>query len=290
MDITAFPKKIEGKVDWLKENPPAILRKYVLPLDIQPGDDKQPDPELVQHMLKTYRLLRLGMGWMAIAYPFVLVVLGLVLFNVQWQNSISDYYYALAQNITLPEQCLGDNPLPNCGSGWVAKAAEMQFPLRSFFCGGLIAIGFFLILYKGIRWLEDWALNFAGLFAIGVAIFPMDKPPYVSVWPTNWHFISAILLFVCMWFIARFCAKDTLDNFNEGSPEIARYTRIYKWLSRAMLGVLFAGLIYFLMKKFQIPHFSTLLFVIEASGVVVFGTYWVIKSKEINKHEFGRKS
>jgi hypothetical protein len=282
MDITAIPGKVEAAIDRIKENPP--VKGYPTPEGLsdarpQARETLRPDrlrkgridEALLLHMLQTYRLLRLGMGWLAIAYPIVLVVLGYLVFNLAWQPSISDYYYALPRGLTSAD-----------------PAADMSFPVRAFFCGGLIAIGFFLILYKGISWLEDWALNLAGAFAIGVAIFPMKKLPFVTIWPTWLHFACAILLFVCMWFISRYCAKDTLRFFPEGSPDVPRYEAIYKRLSRLMLAVLVAGGIYFFTKGTLDAVFPSTLFFIEAAGVAVFGSYWVIKSWEISKHEFGR--
>jgi hypothetical protein len=282
MKFTEMPRKLEAAIDRLKEKPP--LGMYPTPEGLNglrpetferlPPDRQRKgiDEALLQHMLLTYRLLRLGMGWLAILYPFVLVALGFLLFSVNWQPSISDYYYALPRNITATD-----------------PAAAMSFPLRAFFCGGLIAIGFFLILYKGISWLEDWALNLAGAFAISVALFPMSKMPFVTVWPTWLHFVSAILLFVCMWFISMYCAKDSLRFFPEGSPEVVRYEARYKRLSLLMLGVLACGAIYFFTRGTLDEVFPWALFCIEAAGVLVFGSYWVIKSREISKHEFGRK-
>jgi hypothetical protein len=254
----------------------------------------EPPPEhpaapLVRHMLATYGLLRVGMGWLAIAYPFVLVGLGLLWFKVAWQPSISDYYYALDRALDLPAACQVPRPAADCAAGWPAKAVEMAFPLRSIFCGGLISVGVFLVLYKGTSWLEDVVLNLAGACAIGVAIFPMNKTPFVSTWPTWLHFASAALLFVCMWFICRFCAKDTLVYFGSNQAEIDRYTRLYKNYSMAMVAVLAAGGVYGINTAFFDRLFPSTLFCIEAFGVVVFGAYWVIKSREIAKHDFGLK-
>jgi hypothetical protein len=284
MDIRAIPKRIEEKVDQWKDAPPAWLP------GARVAKGRTLDPELQLHMLATYRLLRLGMGWFAIAYPFALVGLGLLFFGVNWQPSISDYYYALPRGLVFPQVCAEVKPAAEC-SIYAPTAAEMSFPLRSFFCGGLISIGVFLILYKGIKWLEEWALNFAGLFAIGVAVFPMNKTPFSSGWTSLAHFTSATFLYLCMWFVVGFCAKDTFKRLPKGSPKIEKYQQIYLWLSRAMLGVLalgavYVGVIHFFTSKWLDQHIPLALFWIEALGVVVFGSYWVIKSREIANHRF----
>jgi hypothetical protein len=290
MDITAIPKKVEDAIDRLKQLPPGNdrLKPDEGPMDrsVPPGEarHRERDRQLLLHMLTTYRLLRRGMGWLAIAYPIALAAIGYFVFNIALQPSISDYYYALPRDVALPPGCLvGTPPLP------CAKTFDISFPVRSFFCGGLFSIGVFLVLYQGTSWLEDWALDLAGLFAIGVAIFPMNSVAFTTVWPTWLHFASAILLFICMWFISRYCAKDTLQYFDDDLPTIEYYTNLYKRLSWLMLAVLIAGAVYFVAKDVLDPLFPWLLFCIETAGIVVFGSYWVFKSKEISKHKFKRQ-
>lgn len=294
MRIREIPEGLERAVDNLKSKP---LGKNGLQSDHAnhslrtDGVPAVVDSEyLIQHMMSTYRLLRRGMGWLAISFPFSLVLIGLLFFKVGWQPSISDYYFALPQDVALPNGCLVANATADCAIEWSATARDMVFPMRSFFAGGLISIGVFLILYKGTSWLEDWALNFAGLFAIGVAIFPMNKAPFYTFWPTWWHFASAVMLFICMWFISRYCAKDTLVFFKDGSSEVVRYRRLYKYLSWGMLAVLIVGGIYGLNAEEIDRYFPWALFFIEAVGVIIFGSYWVMKSKEISSHKFGEKS
>jgi len=48
-------------------------------------------------------------------------------------------------------------------------------PERNAFVGVLCAVGVFLLLYKGYSWFEDRVLDLAGVSAVGIAFFPMDK-------------------------------------------------------------------------------------------------------------------
>jgi hypothetical protein len=271
-------ERAESAIDSYKGLPPGPPRA---PQDLR----RESEDRLLKHVRATYRLLRIGMGWLALVYPAFLVVVGVALFDVPWQPSISDYYYALPASLPLPAECLVAGAQRSCADAWTVKAVELSFPMRSFFCGGLISIGFFLILYQGFSWLENVALNLAGLFAIGVAIFPMNKIPYGSAWPTWAHFLCAIALFVCMWFVSRFCAKDTLIFFGDDRAKVAAYEARYRRISWAMAAVIGAGLIYFVARRTLDALFPWTLFVIEAVGVAIFASYWMMKSREIEQHQ-----
>jgi hypothetical protein len=56
--------------------------------------------------------------------------------------------------------------------------------MRDAFVGGMWASGVFLIFYRGSDRLERWATNLAGLFAIGIALFP-TAPPTSEFLQTN---------------------------------------------------------------------------------------------------------
>ena len=180
-----------------------------------------PPDELGKHIIVTYQRLRLGMGFIALFFPLIIVAFGL-LYKIELETSYSAYYFGL------PAGDLGARTFPGI------------FPTRVFFCGLLFALGVFLILYKGFNRWEDILLMIAGLAAICVAIFPMwykDMyyidcsrllPPLrcaqgVKVYPESGfkyeflfrlfsqiHYGSAIVLFSCMTLVAWFCSKTTL--------------------------------------------------------------------------------
>lgn len=113
----------------------------------RPGGVPEDRKELRKHIFKTYWWLRVGMASIAGLFPLVLVILG-VLLGIEWQPSMSDYYWAV----------------PEMGG---------EAPMRVWFVGPLFALGTCLFLYKGYTWLEDTLLNVAAVCAICVAIFPM---------------------------------------------------------------------------------------------------------------------
>jgi hypothetical protein len=90
-----------------------------------------------QDALKTYRYLRVGM------IGAVVLLAASILYERSkvdcWQTSISAYYYT---------------------------------PVRAVFVGGMIAVGLSLIIIKGRTWIEDNALNLAGMLAPVVAVAP----------------------------------------------------------------------------------------------------------------------
>src|SRR5215207_516937 len=111
------------------------------PKTLPPADKEA----LRKHIYSTYLAQRYGMAVIAFAFPLLLYVAG-KLNGLPLQGSMSAYYWASN----------GGDP-----------------PVRVWFVGGLFAVGSFLMLYKGYTRREDWALNLAALFAIGVALFPM---------------------------------------------------------------------------------------------------------------------
>ena len=153
--------------------------------------------ELQEHIYKTYYFwLRGGLCLLAFIFPFLLWGIG------SWnelplQNSISDYYFAFAP----------------------PTSALRAFPGRVVFVGVLFVLGFFLILYR-FSSTENWALNIAGLSALIVALFPTTTPAYCincgsNTYSSLVHYAAAILLFVCIAFVAWACTEETLVQLPE---------------------------------------------------------------------------
>ena len=99
-------------------------------------------------LLISYFTLRRLIGWMAILVPFLLALLNWILFQEGLRSSVSSYYHT------------------NVGG---------------LFVGTMCSIGVFLFAYKGYQRLktdkiyefsDNIVANLAGVFAIGVALFP----------------------------------------------------------------------------------------------------------------------
>jgi hypothetical protein len=212
--------------------------------------------ELQLHILSTYNSLRIGMFAVAAAAPIVIVLWGL-LFHVDWQNSISAYYFA-----------------PNAN-----KWEYSVYPGRVLFVGILFALGSFLYLYKGFSKREDIALNLAGLCALGVALFPMYQELHYIPFSNRLHFTFAILLFICMAYTAIFCHEETLQWVADENRRM-RYKVTYHVIGWFMglfpLIGLGLALIFGLEKH---------VFWIEAAGIWAFAAYWYTKSRELKESE-----
>jgi len=138
------------------------------------------EAELREHIFKTYLWLRWGMGLIAFAFPFVLVLVGWWRYNLAWQDSMSAYYWAP-----------------------IAKGTESgDAPMRVWFVGLLFALGCCLFLYKGYSPLEDWVLNVAALFAICVALVPMCWDRWSECPSFSLHGFFAIVFFVLLALVA----------------------------------------------------------------------------------------
>jgi len=202
-----------------------------------------------QHIFDSYFNLRTGVAVLAILLPIVLLIWGYTV-EGYLRDSMSDYY-------------TDDN----------GKS------MRDWFVGNLWAIGVFLILYKGWQRKEggglneNRALNFAGLCAIGVAMFP-TQPEANS---TSIHGTLAVLLFLLMAYVCIFRARDTLDELKEEKQK-NWYLIAYRILGSLMILVPIIALGFaFLFRSLQ-----QYTFFVEWFGVWVFASYWLVKSSELS--------
>jgi hypothetical protein len=102
----------------------------------------------------SYMTLRRAIGWIGVCLPFAIFLGNWVIF--------SHHVGACLVPIS--------NKLPDSLSGYYYSH------MRDAFVGGMWAAGVFLIFYRGSDRLERWVTNFAGLFAIGIALFPTTGP------------------------------------------------------------------------------------------------------------------
>lgn len=207
--------------------------------------------DLQKHIFATYLHLRSGMAVLAILLPVVVYAVGL-LHQIGLQDSLSAYYWA-------PDP-------PEC-------------PVRIYFVALLFAIAAFLYLYKGFTYAENIALNLAALFAVGVALVPMawraDTSPAFS-----WHGFFAISLFVCLFYVVWFRARDTLKFLPaDSSGGEAWYARTYKIVAVVMLA---SPLTAWVASSFFGAK-TAYVFFIETLGIWAFSAYWLVKSAELKR-------
>lgn len=210
--------------------------------------------ELQEHMARTYFSLRIGMGGVAAALPPLLWAGGRLADHESLRCSMSAYYYSPA--------------------------------MRDVFVGALCAIGVFLYLYKGFSKQENWALNAAGLFVIGVALEPTSPTcPEGAGFSMSVHGALAVLFFLSIAYVCLFRAGDTLALLQRGDPAAAkRFQRVYQALGALM--AVSPGTAVILTAVLQPDgHARSLVFFVEAVAVLTFAAYWIVKSREMSRTE-----
>lgn len=217
--------------------------------------------DLSNHIAATYRALRVGIAVIAFAFPLILWIGGHILANLPLESSMSAYYHA--------------SDALNPGQGVPGHGV-----MRNEFVGILFAIGTILFLYQGITRLEDYALNIAGVLALGIALFPMAWPVAQGSKDNTFslHGICAVSFFVCIAYVCIFRASDTLTLLKDDARR-KRYRRSYKLLGVLMVASPVIAFILTSILKLQ----NSYTFFVEVAGVYVFATYWLLKSYEISE-------
>jgi hypothetical protein len=229
--------------------------------------------DLAKHFSDTYFSLRLGLAVLAFALPFVLYLYGKFRHGLDLQPSMSAYFWAATA-----EHCA-------------------TFPMRTIFVGFLFAVAISLYLYKGLTTLENYLLNAAAICAGLVAVYPERLTPAEALTDPriralyencsavrSWseqpslpiHHTAAITLFALLAIVAWKCAHKSLD-FLPADADRKTYERRYKRIALAMILFPLPGLAV----AFVFGQMTHWIFFVEAAGVITFGTYWAVKSREL---------
>jgi hypothetical protein len=215
-------------------------------------------------MLQSYRSLRTWIGLLAIAFPLILIFVGLF-WGIGVQPTLSNYYFA-------------------------KDAIHVDhYPVRLWFCGILFVVGFFLARYPGFTRHEEKWLNAAGIFAIGVAVFPMstDKgneydfvlAPF-GLTQLSLHGICAVVAFFCIAVVIIWYSDATLSELETSNPSLyARYTWTYRGIGAFM--VLAIALSVYLNYVHQGQ--GDYILAAEWAGIWAFAAYWFVKNTEMTR-------
>lgn len=130
------------------------------------------------HITESYLTIRRGIAIIAFLFPIILLVTSYGGDSEGLKASISAYYHS-----------------------------ELDFH-RDLLVGVLSAIGVFLILYKGSSEWEDIPLTVAGLCAIGIAFFAMEKGGDCTN-GISAHGIFAVAFFAAITFVCVYLSKQT---------------------------------------------------------------------------------
>lgn len=203
--------------------------------------------QLQKHMSGTYFALRVGMGVLAAALPLLLWLGGRLGDAEPLRCSMSAYYHSPT--------------------------------MRDTFVGALVAIGVFLYLYKGFSRQENWALNLAGVLAIGIAMVPTGPRCGEGGGPFTLHGTFAVLFFLSIAYVCVFRAPDTLSLIRD-TQQAKRFRNAYRGLGALMvLSPAAAAALTFLLQR---EARNSVVFFVEALAVFTFATYWLVKSREMS--------
>jgi hypothetical protein len=217
-------------------------------------------------IVENYRKLRTRIGVIALAFPVVLIVVGLY-WGLSVPPTLSDYYYA-----TDP----------------VGKRID-AFPVRLWFCGVLFAVGIFLYKYQAFSENENRWLSLAGLFALCVAVFPMSRDgkgdfDWVLAWTglpqLSLHGIFAVLTFACIAVVIFWYADSTLSELKTAKPALyKRFKAAYVFIAIYM--AVSIGISVFL--HISQPDKGPYILLAEWSGIWAFAAYWFVKNWELTE-------
>jgi hypothetical protein len=212
---------------------------------------------LEEHVLATYFTLRVGIAVIAIAFPLLLWLGGRFYVGLPLQDSMSAYYHAAVDGRSM----------------------------RNWFVGILFAVGVFLYLYKGFSNKENYALNVAGVMAIGVAVFPMEWACGEACSRYSVHGVCAVLFFVSIAFVSVRCAADTLSLIQDEHLRTV-FRRAYKTLA----GLMLASPAIALVLNFILLQHRAAVFYVEAFGILAFAAYWLTKCRELALSQAEKKA
>lgn len=170
--------------------------------------------------------------------------------------------------------------------------------MRTIFVGFLLAISVGLYVYKGLTELENCLLNASSICAALVAIYPerlseadvhtdrtvamlFDACPAVKAWAAMQerlpiHYSAAVILFILLAIVAWACACKSLEYLPDEKDRM-KYRNIYTGVSAAMILFPLPGLLI----AYLFNRTTHWVFFVEATGIITFGVYWAVKSREL---------
>jgi hypothetical protein len=217
-----------------------------------------------QAILANYRNLRTRIGILAFAFPVILILVG-YFWSISLQATLSNYYFAADPVSTRIDHT----------------------PVRLWFCGILFVVSFFLYRYRGFSKNEDRWLSLAGLFALGVAIFPMsmdgqDAWGWVLAWigltQFSLHYICAVLAFGCIGVVIVWYADSTLSELKDSNPSAYRqYKIIYSVIAVFMV----VSILISIFLNYRSDGKGSFVLLAETCGIWSFAAYWFVKNSEM---------
>ena len=209
----------------------------------------------------SFLALRKAIGLLGTFLPLVLWLGALIFFATRLQSSVSAYYHTGMGNV---------------------------------FVGTLCAIGVFFYAYKGYTKggdIDDKVGNFAGLCAIGVALFPTEPSGGIDLPPTlvgKAHVVFAALLFLTLAYFSLFLFTKSHPG-RPRSPEKKKRDRVYRaagytiLASIALIGILGGVRALGLVSQEVAGAVEAWnpAFWLESIALTAFGISWAVKGQAI---------
>jgi len=195
---------------------------------------------------------RRGMALLGAIFPAAFLASSFLLRRTGFQTSISAYYWTF----------------------------DLE---RNFFVGVLCAIGIFLALYKGYTRFEDWVLNAAGVCAVGVAFFPIDRSGDCVSSGISAHGAFAVAFFACIAYICVSMSEKSLEGVADPGKQ-AKFRWAYKLCAGVMIACTALAVLSRLLPKDYIQRLCEhhAIFWLEAAGIWTFSFFWYIKTRELD--------
>jgi hypothetical protein len=221
-------------------------------------------------IVENYRKLRTRIGVIALAFPVVLILVGLC-WGIGTQPTLSNYYFA---------------------KDTVSGRVDL-FPVRLWFCGLLFVVGVFLYKYQGFSENENRWLSLAGLFVLGVAVFPMsvdgrNEYDFVLAWiglpQLSLHGICAVLAFACIAVVIVWYADSTLSELKTTKPAAyRRFKKIYATIAVYMALSIAISIFLHYWHPWEQRGEDPYILLAEWSGIWAFAAYWFVKNWELTE-------
>ena len=141
--------------------------------------------------------------------------------------------------------------------------------------GTLFALAFYLFAYHGYDEIDNWTANFAGLGAIGVAIFPHEPQKGLLCSPV-FHYISAAVLFAAL---ILFCLWFTKTDPSRGKMSNRKIWRNRVYVICAVVMTVCSAWTLAELRLNEDNSESTLVFWLESALLWAFGVSWFVKGR-----------
>ena len=211
-------------------------------------------PYSTQPLVLSYIGVRRAIGISGLLLPIILGPIGWLVFGIRFQDNLSSYYYT---------------------------------PLRDVFVGTIFAIGIFLFCYRGNDWVENWTANLGCLFAIGIALFPLDPhsdPLQQRSIVGYLHTLCGGAFFLTLSFYSLYHFPSSTSMNRELEPHEQQRAFVYRTSGIVILVSMFAmGVYLFLLPPDwkQLANHYHLLFWLEWIAVWAFAAAWLTKGRTI---------